>query len=228
MNDNFEERWILPPLTQPLVELLTEIHGMAKGGLEDQNQGEHEEVKGLKFISNKLIKLFEKNRKLKYSNISKILIDNFSSESNDSRNIKRRVYDAINVMIAAGLFVKNGDILEKQESLTYRDRVEVLKSEIGTEQKQLQTSVANKTLLIARLAKRKIKLKELIQRNKKNGKPKTQSEIISNPIFVNLKEGTKMVKLNSEEGVPLYQIDIGKSSRVKSKSNSKTHIHRDQ
>jgi hypothetical protein len=92
-------------------------------------------VKGLKFISNKLIKLFEKNRKLKYSNISKILIDNFSSESNDSRNIKRRVYDAINVMIAAGLFVKNGDILEKQESLTYRDRVEVLKSEIGTEQK---------------------------------------------------------------------------------------------
>jgi hypothetical protein len=48
---------------------------------------------------------------MKYSSISKILIDNFSSESNDSRNIKRRVYDAINVMVAAGLFIKNGDIL---------------------------------------------------------------------------------------------------------------------
>ena len=75
-------------------------------------------MKGLKFIFNKLIKLFEKNRKLKYNHISKIFIENFSSESNDSLNIQRRVYDAINVMFAAGLFVKNGDILEKQESLS--------------------------------------------------------------------------------------------------------------
>jgi hypothetical protein len=43
-----------------------------------------------------------------------VLIDNFSSESNDSRNIKRRVYDAINVMVAAGLFSKSGDSLEKR------------------------------------------------------------------------------------------------------------------
>jgi hypothetical protein len=50
---------------------------------------------------------------MRYNNLSKILIDNFSSESNDSRNIKRRVYDAINVMVSAGLFVKTGDILEK-------------------------------------------------------------------------------------------------------------------
>jgi hypothetical protein len=80
-------------------------------------------VKGLKFISNRLIKLFERNRKLKYSHISKILIDNFASESNDSRNIKRRVYDAINVMVAAGLFSKSGDMLEKKESSTYRESV---------------------------------------------------------------------------------------------------------
>ena len=129
-------------------------------------------MKGLKFISNKLIKLFEKNRKLKYNHISKILIDNFSSESNDSRNIKRRVYDAINVMVAAGLFVKNGDILEKQESLTYRDKVEALKAEIGAEHRELQTAVANKAFLISRLAKRKLKIQELIKRNKKDSKSK--------------------------------------------------------
>ena len=129
-------------------------------------------MKGLKFISNKLIKLFEKNRKLKYNHISKILINNFSSESNDSRNIKRRVYDAINVMVAAGLFVKNGDILEKQESLTYRDKVEALKTEIGAEHRELQTAVANKAFLISRLAKRKLKIQELIKRNKKDSKSK--------------------------------------------------------
>ena len=65
---------------------------------------------------------------MKYTNISKILIDNFSSESNDSRNIKRRVYDAINVMVAAGLFNKNGDNLEKKESQAYREKVETLRN----------------------------------------------------------------------------------------------------
>lgn len=56
-----------------------------------------------------------------------MLIDNFSSESNDSRNIKRRVYDAINVMVAAGLFRKVGDSLEKKEENGFRDRVEQLR-----------------------------------------------------------------------------------------------------
>lgn len=80
-------------------------------------------MKGLKFISGKLARLFDRNRRLKYSHISRILIDNFSSESNDSRNIKRRVYDAINVMVAAGLFHKSGDSLEKKEEQGFRDRV---------------------------------------------------------------------------------------------------------
>ena len=63
-------------------------------------------MKGLKFIFNKLIKLFEKNRKLKYNHISKIFIENFSSESNDSRNIQRRVYYAINFKVTAASLSK--------------------------------------------------------------------------------------------------------------------------
>ena len=75
-------------------------------------------------------------------------------------------------MVAAGLFVKNGDILEKQESLTYRDKVEALKTEIGAEHRELQTAVGNKAFLISRLAKRKLKIQELIKRNKKDSKSK--------------------------------------------------------
>jgi len=106
-----------------------------------------------------LIKLFERNRRLKYSNISKILIDNFSSESNDSRNIKRRVYDAINVMVAAGLFSKNGDNLEKRESKTYRDKVDGLKGQLVNDFNKQQTIVNNKKMLANRLNKRKQKIK---------------------------------------------------------------------
>lgn len=70
------------------------------------------EIKGLKFISTKLAKLFFKNRKLPYNEVSKILIDNFASEQKDERNIKRRVYDAVNVLVAAGILVKRNNTVE--------------------------------------------------------------------------------------------------------------------
>ena len=38
-----------------------------------------DEIKGLKFIAMKLAKLFMKNRKLPYNEISKILVNNFAS-----------------------------------------------------------------------------------------------------------------------------------------------------
>ncbi len=74
--------------------------------------GNQAEIKGLKFISAKLAKLFFKNRTLPYNEISKILIDNFAAEQKDQRNIKRRVYDAINVLVAAGILVKKNNSIE--------------------------------------------------------------------------------------------------------------------
>ena len=118
-----EEHWRIPVPTVDLPTAITELRGLARGGLEDEREGDGQEVKGLKFISGKLARLFDRNRRLKYSHISRVLIDNFTSESNDSRNIKRRVYDAINVMVAAGMFHKSGDSLEKKEEQGFRDRV---------------------------------------------------------------------------------------------------------
>jgi hypothetical protein len=67
----------------------------------------------LKFISNRLAKLFDKNKKMLYHQITKLLINSFATEGNDEKNIKRRIYDAINVMVAADLFRKNGEYIEK-------------------------------------------------------------------------------------------------------------------
>lgn len=50
--------WLLPPLTQPIETVLTELQGALRGGLDEEKEGDQEEVKGLKFISNKLVKLF--------------------------------------------------------------------------------------------------------------------------------------------------------------------------
>lgn len=65
------------------------------------------------------------------------------------------MYDAINVMVAAGLFSKNGDMLEKKESSSYRRRVETLRADLSNEQNHTQVSVNNKKLLLSRLGKRK-------------------------------------------------------------------------
>lgn len=86
------------------------------------------------------------------------MIDNFASESNDSRNIKRRVYDAINVMVAAGLFVKTGDMLEKKETRAYREKVEGIKADLNTMVTHKQTSVNSKKIYATRLAKRRQKI----------------------------------------------------------------------
>ncbi len=148
-------------------------------------------MKGLKFISGKLVKLFDRNKKLKYNHISHVLIDNFSSESNDSRNIKRRVYDAINVMVAVGLFKKDGDSLEKKEQGEYRRRVDEIMTDLSKESTQKQTSLAIKKKLLANLTKRKDKMGEIIDRNKGQSN-KTK---IVNPIFVNVGAGVEKVNV---------------------------------
>jgi hypothetical protein len=175
-----DEEWHLPPLTGDLAAVVGELRGLARGGLEEERE-DAEEVKGLKFISGKLARLFDRNRKLKYSYISRVLIDNFSSESNDSRNIKRRVYDAINVMVAAGLFIKSGDSLEKKEEDSFRERVEVIKGELSNQLAALQSSLAPRRKELASLTSRKQLLAQHFDRNKQEPGP-TQ---IPSPIVVN-------------------------------------------
>jgi hypothetical protein len=60
--------------------------------------------------------------------ITKILINSFATEGNDEKNIKRRIYDAINVMVAADLFHKSGEYIEKVVSEDYFVQVKSLKS----------------------------------------------------------------------------------------------------
>ena len=113
--------------------------------------------------------MFDRSRRLKYNHISRVLIDNFSSEANDSRNIKRRVYDAINVMVAAGLFRKTGEMLEKNEQEGFRERVEVFKTGLMQEYTERQATLQQKKALKGKIARREEKLAELVRRNRQEG-----------------------------------------------------------
>ena len=107
---------------------------------------------------------------MKYNHISKVLIENFSSEANDSRNIKRRVYDAINVMVAAGLFRKAGEMLEKNEEEGFREKVEGIKGGLMQEYAARQAALSHKKEMIAKMKKRELRIAAIIERNRKKGK----------------------------------------------------------
>ena len=44
------------------------------------------------------------------------MTDEFQSTPKEHKNIKRRVYDALNVLIAANILTKNGKIIKKNQS----------------------------------------------------------------------------------------------------------------
>lgn len=108
---------ILPPPVLDLTKVFTEIKILQKDNLSDlpieaKEEKPDEEVKGLKFIAKKLKVLLEKNKKIQYNDASRILINNFASAEKDERNIKRRVYDAINVLVAAGVVTKENNKIQ--------------------------------------------------------------------------------------------------------------------
>lgn len=69
-------------------------------------------------------------------------------------------------MVAAGLFNKNGDNLEKKESPDYRKKVESIKTGLNHDHSRRQTLVTNKKMLAGRLLRRKQKIAELMARNR--------------------------------------------------------------
>lgn len=137
---------VLPPPIYSLAHILAELKSISNERLDEKNEHveQNEEVRGLKFISNRLAKLFDKNRKMQYNTITKILINNFASESNDSRNIKRRVYDAINVMVAAGVFEKNDEFVEKTEPTEHNEAIKLIKKGLDSIIKQKKISIDTK------------------------------------------------------------------------------------
>ena len=129
-------------------------------------------------------------------------------------------------MVAAGLFSKNGDNLEKQESSAFREKVEVLRHEVNGEYAQKQAVVNNKKMVANRLAKRKHRIEEIIERNRKM-KIVDSEKIIMNPMVVNLKDGTRRVEVRRGSGEELCKMDLGRSSKSRHKTSVGTQILKD-
>lgn len=100
--------------------------------------------------------------------MTQILIKSFSSESQDQRNIKRRVYDAINVMVSAGHFQKKGESIERTENSLANVRTRGLRKSLDKRIAEREEEAEGKRRKINQLKKRIGKLKELVSRNRAN------------------------------------------------------------
>ena len=62
--------------------------------------------RGLKILSNKVKEIVEHGNNLSYKDVADTLINSISEDISikEEKNIRRRVYDALNVLISANVF----------------------------------------------------------------------------------------------------------------------------
>lgn len=162
---------------------------------------------GLKEISNKVKLIIKNSQKTSYKEISDQIVKEVDHLNNqDSKNIRRRIYDALNVIKALGLF-KNS----KDDSKSIIWNTEVNQSEKNEElQKQIgiQKEEINKKQLKLDSLKKRIKItKTIIDYNKRN--------CLNN---------NTLNKNNKDINIRINKIKFNKSEN-KSKNNSNTQIN---
>ena len=134
--------------------------------------------KGLKSLSILVKNLVESNESLSYNEVTNLIIEltidkEFISQIkkpvNEKQNIKRRVYDALNVLIAAGVLKKEGKNVKKNleenkiKINTNRMNIEKLKLKM----KKKLSLIKSKKSDLRKKKKNLYYLKNLIEKNKK-------------------------------------------------------------
>jgi hypothetical protein len=158
---------------------------------------------GLKEIAFKVKHIVKMSQITKYKEIADKLVNNVDVRSfQDSKNIRRRIYDALNVLKALGMFTNQN---ENPKSIFWNK--DMNKSEINND---LAIQIKNKESEIKnKQAKRdsiifQIKMfQDIIEFNKK----KESTE-------VNIKSDKELVKIQNEKQINIYTDNIDKNNKI--------------
>jgi len=119
--------------------------------------------KGLKCLSRRVKEVVQERATSTYKDVAEDLIrekDPADTSDKGEKNIRRRVYDALNVLIAAGVMGKRGKlVMWRGAELCYQPPTE--------SQERYQNSVCEKRKLLQDLVEQYSSLKALIERNKR-------------------------------------------------------------
>jgi len=121
--------------------------------------------KGLRSVSLRVKEILRRKGKSSYKDVADVLVQQldlppWADKSKEEKNIRRRVYDALNVLIAAGIMGRDG------RDIVMLNTEPSAPSEDDEELKQLKMAVMQKRQKIRELAYNYMGVKQLISRNK--------------------------------------------------------------
>ncbi|KAK0407539.1 hypothetical protein QR680_019252 [Steinernema hermaphroditum] len=176
-------------------------------------------LKGLKYFSKVVLKLLEEKKEATYSEISqelvKIHFDGMPDLKNGedlrtARNIERRAYDALNVLIAADLisrdnktlrFIGNPSVNSEKEVRKLSENLIKRREEVNRKKEELRNLVCQM-----------VSYKTLVERNRAlehvYGRPRSGSIIHSPTIFITTNKYTNVdVAVAEDKSEYLFQFD---------------------
>ncbi|KAI5179813.1 transcription factor Dp-1 [Nematocida sp. AWRm80] len=166
------------------------------------------EKRGLKAFSSMILSILQKEKAMEYTKVAETIIY-MTGEPSEDKNIRRRVYDALNVLCAV-------DVIRKEKKMVYLmdNQMCSCESEINkritrlghiiTSSNRVKERIEEKKRILEETIKRKELLLKLINRNKQN------------------KEIDEKERLH----LPFLLISTGKKSRIDCETNDKRSYFR--
>jgi len=146
---------------------------------DEGDDGKGRSSRGLRVLSLKVRDIVQEKKKTTYKEVAETLMGEVegpyktkSMESKEEQNVKRRVYDALNVLIAAGVIKKEGKLVSCADDIPFSVG-STNKKEIKGKSAQLQQKIAElkrrkqaKLENLQELLYKSLAIKNLVKRNK--------------------------------------------------------------
>lgn len=149
--------------------------------------------KGLKSLTVAVKEILTTEESASFKEVAKLILEDYVRKSNQSldpkekdekeeQNIKRRVYDALNVLVSSGYLLKEGKVVRRNETnkkiktLSKKSQIDFLKSSLA----QKKDSIQSKKIQLEANMDEVESLRRLIERNK----ARSDDRLISLPFFI--------------------------------------------
>ncbi|GMH32469.1 hypothetical protein BSKO_00303 [Bryopsis sp. KO-2023] len=139
--------------------------------------------KGLRHFSSKVCEKVETKGRTTYNEVADELVLEMRHRESDEKNIRRRVYDALNVLMALGIITK------EKKQFYWKGLPEAPASKVASLEKEkarLSAKIAQKQAYLQELVKQYESQRDLIERNKERPLDfnRNQSDAIQLPFFL--------------------------------------------
>lgn len=217
---------------------------------EDDSKNGKKETNGLRIISRRVVEIINQRGETSFVDVADILVDDMKSRARfvkntslakEEKNLKRRVYDALNVLIASNVIEKNKKrviLKERQHGIAQLTRYHNESAQILDKIKQVKERRKQKLEKLQELISKNLAVRNIIERNRRAALKSASSSQSSSQTLAEEPSGaskktqtsqSKHSKLKSEESAfvpsqserlsfPLLVLNLTKDAEANLKS----------